>query len=436
MKKRVVAVFMSAVFATGLIAGCSGSGGTNGEETKGKDKDITELSLLVDTANASTAGFEAVAKLAEEKLGIRVNVETRPGGTEGDNIVKTRLASGDMADLCVYNSGSLLNAINPKEYFIDISGEEFADRLDDSYKEAVSVGDGVYGVPYQSSQAEAVMYSKSMYEKYKLDVPKTWDEFMANCDVLKEAGETAILGTFGDAWTAQIPFLGDAYNLITNAPDFAEKFDAGEAKWATTPEALRSFEKLADTTPYYNEDYLATTYDDGCDMMANGEAGHWFILSKALTNIYDLYGDKVNDIGIFGVPGDDAANNGITLWYPVAIYGNKNSEKQEAILDFMEFYISDEALDAYTEAALPAGPYCVKGYDLPSESYDAVAQDIQSYLDSGKTAPALEYISQVKGADCPTICQELGSGQTTAKEAAEKYDKDCEKQATQLGLKW
>lgn len=436
MKKRVVAVFMSAVFATGLIAGCSGSGDTDGAEKKDKDKDVTELSLLVDTANASTAGFEAVAKLAEEKLGIKVNVETRPGGTEGDNIVKTRLASGDMADLCVYNSGSLLNAINPKEYFIDISGEEFADRLDDSYKEAVSVGDAVYGVPYQSSQAEAIMYSKPMYEKYGLDVPKTWDEFLANCDVLKEAGETAILGTFGDAWTAQIPFLGDAYNLETNAPDFAEKFDAGEAKWATTPEALRSFEKLADTTPYYNEDYLATTYDDGCDMMANGEAGHWFILSKALTNIYDLYGDKVNDIGIFGMPGDDAANNGITLWYPVAIYGNKNSEKQEAILDFMEFYISDEALDAYTEAALPAGPYCVKGYELPSESYDAVEQDIQSYLDSGKTAPALEYISQVKGADCPTICQELGSGQTTAKEAAEKYDKDCEKQATQLGLKW
>ena len=65
--------------------------------------------------------------------------------------------------------------------------------------------------------------------------------------------------------------------MITNAPDFPEKFDAGEAKWATTPAALRSFEKLADTMNYYNEDYLATTYDDGCDMMANQEAGHWFI---------------------------------------------------------------------------------------------------------------------------------------------------------------
>jgi raffinose/stachyose/melibiose transport system substrate-binding protein len=120
----------------------------------------------------------------------------------------------------------------------------------------------------------------------------------------------------------------------------------------------------------------------------------------------------------------------------VAIYGNKNSDKQDAIKKFMEFYISDKALDEYSKAALPDGPFCIKDYQLPKEAYDAVAIDIQGYFDAGKTGPALEYISRVKGAECPAICQELGSGQTTAQEAAEKYDKDCEKQAMQLGLKW
>lgn len=427
MKRKAIAVLLCAVMTTGMM----GMVNVHGEEKE-------ELTLLVDVANASNVGFAAVTELAEEKIGVKINVETRPAGTEGDNIVKTRLASGDMADLCVYNSGALLNAINPQEYFIDIAGEEFVSRMDDNYKAAVSSGEEVYGVPFQSSQAEAVMYSKPMYEKYNLEVPKTWDEFMANCDVLKEAGETAILGTFADAWTAQIPFLGDAYNLMAAEPEFAQKFDAGEAKWESTPAALRSFEKLADTAEYYNKDYLATTYDDGCDMMANGEAAHWFILSKTLTNIYGLYGDMdmVNDIGFFAIPGDDEGDNGITLWYPPAIYGNKSSEKADTIKKFMEFYISDEALDAYCSAALPDGPFCVKGYELPEESYAAVAEDIQPYFDAGKTAPALEYVSRVKGADCPTICQELGSGQTTAQEAAAKYDKDCAKQATQLGLDW
>ncbi len=33
--------------------------------------------------------------------------DTRPGGSEGDNLVKTRLSTGDMAEVFVYNNGSL-----------------------------------------------------------------------------------------------------------------------------------------------------------------------------------------------------------------------------------------------------------------------------------------------------------------------------------------
>ena len=453
--KRWAALALSTVLATSIFGGCglqqteenentdtaataeNTDSEENGNESGIGEQEQTELTVLMSTSAGAVAGFQAVADLAQEKLGITVTIENRPGGTEGDNLVKTRLASGDMTDLCIYNSGSLLKNLNPAEYFIDISGEEFASRISEDYKEVVSDGaEGVYGVPYQSTQAMGILYSKPMYEKYNLEIPKTWEEFLANCDVLKEAGETAILGTFGDAWTAQLPFLGDAYNLQQADPEFATEFDKGKAKWETTEAALRGFEKLEDTYPYYNEDYLANTYDVGCDMMANGEAGHWFMLSKGLSNIYELYGDQVNDIGIFGVPGDDASDMGITLSYPNGIYGNKNSEKQDAIKKFMEFYVSDEALAAFTSAILPDGPYCIEGYQMPNEAYDAVKNDIQSYLDTGKSAPAMEYITLVKGADCATICQELGSGQTTAQEAAKKYDEDCAKQAVQLGLQW
>lgn len=434
MKKRVIAAFLSVLMVTGLVAGC---GSKEEGKAEGKDGESKELSLLVDTTNAANEGFLAIIELAEKELGMKINVETRPTGTEGDNVVKTRLASGDMADLCVYNSGALLNSLNPSEYFMDLSDQAFMERVDDSYKQAVSVDDTVYGIPFATSRGEAVLYNKEMYEKYNLEIPKTWEEFIANCEVLKEAGETAVLGSFADSWTAQIVFLGDAYNLVTSVPDFPEKFDAGEMKWASTPEGLRSFEKLADTTPYYNEDYLSMTYDEGCDVMVNGGAGHWFIMSNALSAMYSLYEDMdmVNNLGMFAIPGDDASVNGITMWYPVAIYGNKNSENQDTILEFMEFYISEAALDAYCEATLPDGPFCVKEYEIPVDSYAAVA-DIQSYIEAGNYKPALEYISQVKGADCPAICQELASGQTTAEEAAQKYDEDCAKAATQLGLEW
>lgn len=452
--KKVCALSLVAALVTGSLAGCgsakadSGSAVTESKEagsetaaaeetevTGEKPYEGVTLSLLIDT-DVTAAGLEAVIEAAKEKLGMTIELETRVGGTDGDNIVKTRLASGDMADICAYNSGSLLAALNPAEYFIDISGEEFVSRLDDTYKETVTIDGATYGVPMSSSQAGAILYSKPIYEELGLTVPKTWDEFLANCDAIQAAGKTAVIGAFADSWTSQVMYLGDNYNVISANPDFAKEFEAGTAKYASTPAGIESFQKLADVKKYYNEDYLAATYDDGCDMMANGEGAHWVMLTQALSNIYELYGDQVNDIGVFAIPGDDPEDTGLTVWMPGSLYGNKNSENVDAVKAFMEFYVSDEALDIYSSAVLPDGPFCIKGYELPENAYEAVANDMQTYFDEGKTMTALEFMTAVKGSNCASICVEVGSGQITAEEAAAAYDEDCKKQAVQLGLNW
>ena len=121
---------------------------------------------------------------------------------------------------------------------------------------------------------------------------------------------------------------------------------------------------------------------------------------------------------------------------PSSFYINKNAENLEAALAFAELYVSDEGLDAYAKVVKPDGPYCIKGYDLPEDAYPAVKDDMQPYFDDGKTSVALEFQTSVKGANAPAICQEVGSGQTTAEEAAKAYDEDCKKQAVQLGLEW
>ncbi len=456
---KILVLLLTLLLVAGNLSGCSGSketkssgktdqedratvtegetetaAGEASSDSKWEYKEAT-LTLLTD-GEVSLAGLEAVLALAKEKLGITVEVEQRAGGADGDNIVKTRLASGDMADLCIYNAGSLLTALNPSEYFLDLSNEDWIARLDDTFKGAVTIDNAAYGIPMASSQAGGVFYSKAIYKELGLKVPKTWEEFIANCDAIKAAGKTAILGTFSDSWTAQVLFLGDYYNVAAQDPNFAKDFEAGKTKYATNEAGLSSWKKLAETKEYYNEDCLATTYDDGCDIMANGEAGHWIMLTQALSNIYELYGDQVNGIGVFAIPGDDPANQGLTIWMPQAIYGNKNTDKTEDILRFMEFYVSDEALDAYAGSVLPDGPYCIKDYELPDTAYDAVKNDMQPYFNDGRVISALEFITPVKGPGCLAISQACVTGQTTAEESAADYDADCLKQAVQLGLNW
>lgn len=439
MKRKLMSILLCTAMTATTVAGATTVLAEEEKKDAGEKEweyKEAELTFLIDPDTAS-AGYQAVFDLCEEKTGIHIETEIRASGGDGDNQVKTRLASGEMTDLCGYNSGSKLGELNPEENFIDISGEEFAQRLDDTYKTAVSAGSdtAVYGIPLTVTMSGAILYNKEVYEENNLEIPHTWDDFLKNCDVLKEAGIDAVVGSLGDSWTIQVPYLGDHYNVLAGEPDFAEKFEAGETKYATSEAGLKSFQKLEDLQSYFNEDYTATTYADACDKLVNGEAGHYFILTQALSSIYELYGDEVNKIGLMGIPGDDPENHGLTVWEPTSIYGNANSDKKEDILRFMEFYTSDEALDAFTEAQKPDGPYCIKGYELPEDSYDAVKQ-AQEYFDAGKVNVALEFQTAVKGTNCEYICSELATGQTTAEEAAQAYDDDCKKQATQLGLDW
>lgn len=441
MKKRLLAALLCLTVSAGMVlTGCGtkeGDAGSSEGETAGDSgsEETKEISILW-LGNDSRDGFQAVCDAAEEKLGIKVDIENPGSGEDGDNIVKTRLASGEMSDMLYYNSGSLLLALNPSEYFEDLSGESFMESIDDTFKTAVSSDGSTYGIPGASSQTGCILYNKEIYDKYKLEVPDTWDEFLENCKTLKDAGETALLGTFGDNWTAQVLYLGDHYNVNAENPNFAADFEAGKTKYASDEAGIKSFQKMEDVIPYYNSDCMATSYDDGCDMLMEGSAAQWVILSSALGNMYSLYGDDVNKIGCFGVPGENADDHGITVWEPNAIYANKDSENLDAVKEFMEFYVSKEGLDAYTTALMPNGPYCVKDYELPDSCYDAVKQMQTDYFDKGKTALALEFQTAVKGANCASICQELSSGQTNAKEAAARYDDDCKLQAIQLGLDW
>ncbi len=69
---------------------------------------------------------------------VTITIETMPGGADGDNIVKTRLATGEMADVFFYNSGALLQALHPAEMLVDLSDQPFMDNIVDSFKQSVS----------------------------------------------------------------------------------------------------------------------------------------------------------------------------------------------------------------------------------------------------------------------------------------------------------
>lgn len=425
----------SLVVTTGLIAvalplaACSG--GTGGGDGDGN----VEISYLTQNAEANVAAAEALIEAFEaENPDITVRLETQPAGTEGDNLIKTKLSTGEMEDVFHYNSGSLFQALNPDQNLVPLDDEWTGDLID-TMTAVVSTDNGVYGAPWGATQAGAVVYNKKIYADLGLEVPTTWEEFAANNEAIKEAGITPVIQTYGDTWTSQLFVLGDFGNVLAEDPDWAEEYTAGNRKYVDEP-ALQGFANQQEgfDKGWWNEDFGSALFDDGARMIATGEGAHYPILTGIVSTIQQNNPDELEDVGVFPLPAVDAEDTKLTVWLPNAIYIPKTTEgdKLEAAKKFVAFTQTEAGCEVQNTAMVPSGPYanaCTLPDDVPG-----LLKDMQVYFDEGNTNPALEFLSPIKGPNLENITVEVGSGIRPAEDGAALYDEDVVKQAQQLGL--
>ena len=420
------AIALVAAAALVPLAACAGSSGSGGD---GK----TEITLLTDNAETTVKPAKAViAAFEKANPDITVKLESRPGGADGDNLVKTKLSTGDMEDVFWYNSGSLLQALSPEKTLVDLTNDPALKNTDPSFLPTVTQNGKVYGAPVGTVMGGGILYNKDVYSKLGLQVPKTWSEFESNSDKIKAAGITAVIGSFKDTWTSQLFVLGDYHNVATANPEFADEYTANKVKYATDPAAVKGFEKTAEAQQrgWLNRGAGSTTFDQGMKLLASGKAAQYPLLTFPVGT---LPADEAAKIGFFGIPGDDASKNGATIWPGNGQYIPKTSKNIDAAKKFVAYVASVAGSDVYSSEAPPTGPYMVKGSKLP-DSAPPVAKDLQAYIDAKTVTPALEFLSPVKGPSLEQITVAVATGQTSPKDGAAQYDADVAKQAKQLGL--
>jgi len=404
-------------------------------EEEAAPEPVTLTYLVADDPNFIASSEALIAAFTEKYPHITIELEARPGGGDGDNLVKTRLATGEMSDIFAYNSGSLFQALHPTETLADLTNEPFIDTIAEAFLPTVTADGKIYGVPEGGAVGGGVLYNKKVYEELGLSIPKTWEEYAANNEIIKEAGITPVIATYGDTWTSQLYVLADYYNVEQAVPGFADDYTHNKVKYATTPAALAGFQHLQESYEkgWYQEDFATDTLEKGIQMLAEGTGAHYPQLTFIMGMMAGMFPENIADIGYFPMPGTDAETNGATIWTASGVYIPNTTEHIEEAKLFLEFMISPEGIAAEASAVPPTGPYFIKGVSLPDTVMPAV-QDVAVYIDAGKAGPALEFLSPIKGPALEQICVAVGSGQMTAEEGATAYDQDVEKQAQQLGL--
>ena len=276
-----IAPLAALLLGAAALTGCS-AGSLGGSDSSGKT--ITFLSPNDDASVAS--GKAVIAAFEKANPGVKVKMEQRPGGADGDNLIKTRLSTGDMDDVFVYNNGSLLQAIKPATNLTPLDDQPWADHLDKLFADSSTVDGKLYGGPIGTAFGGGVLYNIPVYKKLHLQVPKTWDEFMKNSAAIKSGrdrpGRADLFG--GLDVDLQLFVLGDYHNVAAKEPDFAKQYTAGKAKYATTPAALAGFKHMQEVKDagYFNKDFASASLNDGLKAVATGTAAQYPQLAARL----------------------------------------------------------------------------------------------------------------------------------------------------------
>ncbi len=319
--RRPIALALASVAAASLgLAACSSGAGGSNDETSGPVTLTWFQGSGVDTNIKTAQGLADAFHAKNPDITVKVDA-SGPSGPELDGVMKTRLATGEMPDMFWYNSGSLLQTLSPDTTMLNIKDEPFVKNLDDAWISSVSTDEGVYGVPVQSAGGGGMFYNIPLYEKVGIEVPTTGT---SSSRTPRRSRTQATSRSSRPTATLDLPDHHPRRLLQhrRERQDWAAKYTENKVNFADDPVAKKSFTKLQDLHDggFLNEDFASAKLDDGLKAVATGTAANYPMLGFAQGTIATNFPDNVNDVGFFGIPGETADKNGITVWEPPALY--------------------------------------------------------------------------------------------------------------------
>lgn len=303
-------------------------------------------------------GYQAIIdKFNEENPDIEIEMNTVP---DPGTVLTSRISSGDIPVIFSdYPTQTQFKQKVANGYVQDLSEQEFLGNVNASSLEMTKQEDGgYYALPYSRNYI-GVYYNVQLFEDNGIEIPKTWAEFTAVCDKLKEAGITPV-GMHGkDPGRVGHLFQAATVAWAPNGIETIAKTAAGEAAIEGDAEFQNVFEKMNTLLSYANEDALALS-DTACyENFANGQYAMTITGSYARGTIQSINTEL--KIGVFPLPNDTYEDTKCLSGVDAAICvsAQASDEEKEAAYRFLAYLA--EADQAQTFYGFDGAPSCING---------------------------------------------------------------------------
>ena len=299
---------------------------------------------------------DVVASYNASQDDVRVEIDT-----SGVDVVSASFVRGNPPDIMLANYNYEVARFVQRCALTDLSGTDAAKRSRgdlQSLMEQYGACEGrTSALPY-SVMAASVIYNKQIFDEHDLEVPRTWDELIAVCDQLKDAGVTPIYGTFKDDWTVAQGWYDYAAG---GSMDVLKFFDALASEGTDVgANSAVSFQKdfsepmqrmLELAKNYTNADAASRGYGDGNLAFANGKAAMYLQGPWAFSEIAKT--DPDLQLGTFPLPmTDDPDDLAVRVNMDLAVMIPVESAHHDAARDFLEYLYQPQTIADYNASQL------------------------------------------------------------------------------------
>jgi multiple sugar transport system substrate-binding protein len=308
-----------------------------------------------------------------------IDVQINNFDHEGYKTAIRNFLTADAPDLANWYAGNRMAPFVKANQFLDVSDVWEANKLGEqlaSAKASMTIDGKQWGVPYTYYQW-GIYYNRDAYKKAGVEVPKTWDEFVANCEKFKAAGIDCLTTGTKALWPGAGIF--DYMSLRTNGYEWHMDLTAGKIPW-TDQKVKDVFAQWARIQPFITANHAAIDWQDAAALMAQGKAAN-YVMGNFAVGVLKQGGMTDETLGFMvfpeitpGLPRAEEAPTD-TIHIPA---GAKNVDDAKKFLAFVA------SADAQTKLNAAIG-------QLPTNKNSTVGDDpfIKAGFESLSTAYAL-----------------------------------------------
>ncbi|MCX7842001.1 MAG: ABC transporter substrate-binding protein [Clostridia bacterium] len=340
LTKIILIIVAASIVTLGVIKlaalGSAAINALNSEQNETNKKDSVTINFI----HWSNFPREIFTSFSQKYPNIKVEFE-QYGRQHYPEVQRARMSSGENVDIMAVMENDYESFVK-NGYLVNLTDKDYINNYRLRALEDIAElrqDKKVFAVPYKS-WVLGIWYNKIFFNRYGIEIPNNYNEFLEACRILKANGVNPMVLGCRDEWVSSYIYYIRIWNSAGYDRNWFRKLNSGEITWMH-PSIVQSFEDVESFIKkgYILKDSINLSYHQAFNEFIKGRAamclaGDWSM------DMIEPGIEKAIELGMFPIPYNDEGLAkmvpGTNAGFLMGIFsGSHKKDEADLLLDYL-----------------------------------------------------------------------------------------------------